>query len=130
MMQALAPYLHSDDRFASYGIFQPTSIYYLQRPSILVDFSNNAGLDDAAIRNSPLFISRTQGSLQNLLAAKERIFILLKIKRENDMKWPAQAHIVASNNDYLLLSNRPTPAGFYFDYVAPARRKIMLSVIH
>lgn len=122
MMRALAPYVKPDDRFVEFkGAAQFTPIFHLARPVEFIGFDNNSGLSEEAIARSPFF-SRAKGqTLAAVLSDTRRVWVLLRRKTSNE-SLPPGAFPVARNSDLRLISNRPAPPGFVFDYVAPGKK--------
>ncbi|HEX8235894.1 MAG TPA: glycosyltransferase family 39 protein [Abditibacteriaceae bacterium] len=144
LMKALAPRLETDDVIVQ-STFQPSAMFYAARPITVARYKNTSGLDEAALQRSPLFPNvnanrRPQGdavehldvdgsrgvrAVAQFLHQPRRTFAML---RQGEMKqllslMPA-AHLAARNNDFCIVSNRPAPSGFAFDYVT--RRKASL----
>jgi len=125
-------------------MFQPTSIFYTARPVVTVGFRNASGLSDQEIRRSPLFLlpeveeeddsqSSTQKqkvaqALARVLNAPSRAFVLMRRREYAGTMTNArpflrtQTFIIGRTNDYLILSNRPAPQGYSFEYVTPENR--------
>ena len=123
MVKALRPYLKPDDTFVLHRQFLPSTIFYLGRPILMADFKNTSGLEDAAIARSPYFIS-TDGLLERLARDPKRAFVLIRVNNPDLKNLPSGLHIIARSNDYRILSNRPAPSGFSFDYVAPRKQDL------
>jgi hypothetical protein len=129
MTKALLPHLKPDDLFVQFKTFDPTAIFYANRPLTVIEVDNRSGWDDKAFRTSPQFPANRE-TIRRILhdAAKtnRRVFVLAKWKYA---KFPALAklHIIATNNDYRLLSNRPEPPGFSYEFIAPRLRQRELS---
>ncbi|MDQ3814874.1 MAG: hypothetical protein M3347_13100, partial [Armatimonadota bacterium] len=121
MVQALRPHLQSGDRFIEADIFQPTAIFYLARPVFVLNFKNTSGLDEEALARSPYFASADSKTLAQLMAGPQRVFVLFR-RQPSDLHIPDDAYVLARNNDNRIISNRPPPAGFHFDFTAPGRR--------
>ena len=121
MVEALRPYLKPNDTFVLHRQFLPSTIFYLGRPLLIGDFINTSGLDDAAIARSPYFIS-TDGLLERLARDSKRAFVLIRVNNPDLKTLPSGLQIIARSNDYRILSNRPAPPGFSFDYVAPRKQ--------
>jgi 4-amino-4-deoxy-L-arabinose transferase-like glycosyltransferase len=127
MLVRLQPFIKPTDRILQFKTFQPSLMFYTRRPSIVLDFVNTSGLDDEEFATSGNFV-KDQTLIKKLAAGKERIFVLTRWKHAH---WPSldtpTLHVIARNNDYRLLSNRPAPAGFHYDFVAPRKRHRKLS---
>ncbi len=121
MVKALLPYLQKDDNFVLHRQFLPSTIFYLGRPLLIADFKNTSGLDEAAIARSPYFI-KTDGLLERLARDPKRAFVLIRVNNPDLKNLPAGLQIIGRSNDYRLLSNRPAPQGFTFDFVAPRKQ--------
>jgi len=119
MMQALRPYLRPGDRVIENRTFQPTAIFYLARPIMVINYPNTSGLDEAELRSSMLYWPDAK-ALRNFLADKRRAFVLTRSR--NVPSLPARVYPVAYNNDYTLVSNQPAPPGFHYDFRAPRQR--------
>ena len=139
MIAQLAPHLTRDEKLVQMT-FQPTSIFYTARPIVVIGFDNSSGLSDDELRHSSLFPTletapdkapdNSQKRLEarvmaNFLNAPARVFVLLKRREFAYFMKHARAalktptFVIARNNDFLILSNRPTPAGYDFQRVAP-----------
>ncbi|HEX8833170.1 MAG TPA: glycosyltransferase family 39 protein [Abditibacteriaceae bacterium] len=121
MFQALKPHLKEGDRFLEYRTFQPTAIFYLQRTVPLVEFVNNSGLDESHPNFKKLYL-REDAAFKRLLAEPVPTYILVRWKHRQVIKAPPQYQMVASNNDYFLLSNHPKEFPLSHDFRAPAKR--------
>ncbi|HVF10870.1 MAG TPA: glycosyltransferase family 39 protein [Abditibacteriaceae bacterium] len=119
MMQALRPHLHPRDRVIEYKAFQPTAIFYLARPITVIDYPNTSGLDENELRSSPFYWTDAP-ALYNFLAGEERVFVLVRSQKAPAV-FPTPVYPLAYNNDYTLLSNRPAPPGFHYDFRAPRK---------
>jgi hypothetical protein len=124
--------------------FQPASIFYAERPITLALFKNTSGLNGEALRRSAYFplistadelddnTMQREGQQRNriilrLLRRTQRVYVLLRRKDFEDERkslvgarayeWlrTAGAHTTAHNNDWLLVSNQPAPAGFAYE---------------
>jgi 4-amino-4-deoxy-L-arabinose transferase-like glycosyltransferase len=129
MTQALLPYLKPDDVLVQFKTFEPTAIFYANRPMKMIEVDNRSGWDKAAFRTSPYFPPGREAMKEILReAAKDgrRVFVLAKWKY---VHFPALAnlHIIGISNDYRLLSNRPAPPGFAYEFIAPRLRQRVLS---
>jgi 4-amino-4-deoxy-L-arabinose transferase-like glycosyltransferase len=121
MLVRLQPYLKPGDRIVQFKTFQPSLIFYTRRPSYVVDFVNTSGLDDEEFATSGHF-TKDHAALEKLLSGQERVFVITRWKHRH---WPTipQLYSIGINTDYRLLSNRPAPAGFHYDFIAPRKRK-------
>jgi 4-amino-4-deoxy-L-arabinose transferase-like glycosyltransferase len=120
MFTALKPHLRPEDKVVEYRTFQPTAIFYLQRPIPIYNFRNNSGLDetDASFKQ----IYRTEAAFKEVWTWPERTFVLMRWNHQSKLEIPKPWRVIAQNNDYRLISNRPAPAGFQFDFTAPKKR--------
>jgi 4-amino-4-deoxy-L-arabinose transferase-like glycosyltransferase len=127
MLVRLQPFVKPGDRILQFKTFQPSLMFYTRRPSTVVDFVNTSGLDDEEFKASGHFV-KDQTLIKKLASSQERIFVLTRWKHAH---WPAldtpALRVIARNNDYRLLSNRPAPAGFHYDFTAPRKRHRTLS---
>jgi 4-amino-4-deoxy-L-arabinose transferase-like glycosyltransferase len=122
LTQSIAPYVKPEDRFVLYRTFQPTAMFYLQRPVEIVDFENNSGLDDAVIARSKYFLPVSDGLLAEILRSPQRTYVLIKWNgMPKTLLQPS--YVIGVNNDYRLISNRPAPEGYAFEKVAPKKRE-------
>jgi 4-amino-4-deoxy-L-arabinose transferase-like glycosyltransferase len=117
---SLKPHLQPSDRLVEYRTFQPSAIFYLKRDIPIYEFVNNSGLDEEHPNFKRLY--RDEKEFQEIWEWPERTFVLIRRKHGSEINIPANWSTVAINNDYELLSNRPAPDGFSFDYVAPGKR--------
>ena len=123
MMQALRPHLHPGDRLIEYRAFQPTAIFYLARPITVINYPNSSGLDESELRSSMFFWldPKHDKSVHNFLADTRRVYVLTRTR--NLPLFPARkTFVLGRNNDYVLLSNRPAPPGFHYNFVAPRKQ--------
>ena len=130
MFRAMAPYMTKESKLIQTTAFQPTAIFYLARPVYFVNFVNTSGLEEKALKASPLFpeiksgnehnFQQTDLDLSRFFAESEPVFVMLRWRR-NDYQVPPGTYTWARNNDYKIVSNRPRPANFHFDYTAPAK---------
>ena len=125
LLVRLQPYLQPGDKIVQFKTFQPAAMFYTNAPSTIVDFVNTSGLEEGEFKTSRFF-PRDQKVLRDLFASPHRIYILVRWKHAHWPTIPAH-HLIAANNDYRLLSNRPAPKGFAFDFVAPGKRNRVLS---
>lgn len=123
--------------------FQPTSVFYTERPTTIIGFDNESGLHKGEVARSPLFLvpelvtDTTQNDAQKMLEAKTmaellnapaRAFILIKRRDYAQTRLNAKpflkipTFIIGRANDFLILSNRRAPIGFAFENVAPKFR--------
>ncbi len=123
MFIALRPQLQADDIVAQVSSFSPTQIFYLQRPVMLPNFNNTSGLNAVALAKSPFFPRNQSHDLTWLFQRRERIFILTRWRRK-DYRVPPGAFTWARNNDFKLLSNRPAPRDFRYDFTAPKKARL------
>ena len=114
MLRALAPHLKPSDTVALHGTFQPSVIFYARRPVPVFNFINNSGLDETHPNYRALFRPA------DLRLSSNRAFVL--VKWDDDRSAYRDWRIIARNNDFRLLSNRPAPPGFAFDFTAPRKR--------
>jgi 4-amino-4-deoxy-L-arabinose transferase-like glycosyltransferase len=115
MLRALRPFLQPDDRLVLYRTFIPAAEFYSARPVEIVDFANKSGLDDEALRHSPLFLPKSVTTTE-LLRRPQRVFILLP--RKANIPLPPAAYLIARNTQCDLVSNRPRPQGFEVDFTS------------
>src|SRR5690606_21781448 len=95
------------------------------RPSVIVDFANRSGLDEEEFATSGDFVPN-HDAIAKALATGKQVFVLTRWKH---LHWPTlpKMHLIAINNDYRLLSNRPAPAGYHYEHIAPRQRQRELS---
>jgi 4-amino-4-deoxy-L-arabinose transferase-like glycosyltransferase len=122
VLRALSRHLEPDDRLVLFQAFQPAGIFYAGRPVDLVDFRNNSGLDEEAIKRSPHFVPYKPELLEELAREKRRTFVFMRRSNPEMKRVPPGLRLIARSNDFRVFSNRPAPEGFVFDYVAPRKR--------
>jgi len=124
LVKALQPHLKTGDQFIVYQGFQPASVFYLRQPVISIEYTQNSGLDEAAMVHSLVFLPADAKSLPQLLENPHRVYILLA--RKNDLGRTLQSphYTVASCNDFLIISNYPAPPGLHYNFVAPRNRDL------
>jgi len=121
MLRAMKPLMREDDLFVMYHSFQPTAMFYLQRPIPIVDFFNSSGLDEATIARSKYFWKGEEHPTSIVLKRPERVFLLLRWN-DPDLRTKIRGfHRVGTNNDFVIVSNRPAPPEFSFDLMAPRK---------
>ncbi len=125
MLVRLQPFLRPDDRIVQFKTFQPSLMFYTRRPSIVVDFVNTSGLDEEEFATSGHFV-KDHAALRKIMAGPQRAYVLMRWKHRH---WPTlpKLYTIAINNDYRLLSNRPAPSGFQYEFIAPHKRQRKLS---
>ncbi len=136
MFRALAPHLTSDSKVIQTSSFQPTAIFYLARPVYFVNFNNTSGLEENALKASPLFpkvtskdATGTNLDLSRFFQDKSPVFVMLRWRRD-DYSVPEGTYTWARNNDYKIVSNRPCPKDFHFDYTAPRKAALDTNPLH
>ena len=125
MLIALKPFLRPEDKIVQFKTFQPAAMFYTNAPSTIVDFVNTSGLDEDKFNASPLF-PKDHKALERLFQGPHQIYVLVRWKHAHWYSLP-KSYVVGRNNDYRLLSNRPAPAGFQYEFVAPKKRERVLS---
>ncbi|HVF85490.1 MAG TPA: glycosyltransferase family 39 protein [Abditibacteriaceae bacterium] len=144
MIARLKPHLEPEQKLIQ-TMFQPTSIFYTARPVVTIGFRNSSGLSNEEIRRSPLFWlsepevepnapqspaqqRKSAQALARVLDSAGRAFILVR-RREYAATMAnvrpllrTQTFVIGRTNDYLILSNRPAPQGYSFEYVTPKNR--------
>ncbi len=125
MIERLLPHLQPDGQVMQFKTFQPSVMYYTRRPSIIVDFANRSGLDEEEYETSGDFVDNHDAIAKALTTGKQ-VFVLTRWKH---IHWPTlpKMHLIAINNDYRLLSNRPAPQGYHYEFIAPRKRQRELS---
>lgn len=125
MIERLLPYMESDSEILQFKTFQPSVMYYTRRPSVIVDFANRSGLDEEEYETSGDFVPN-HDAIAKALTKHKQIFVLTRWKH---VHWPTlpKMYTIAINNDYRLLSNRPAPAGYHYEFIAPRKRHRELS---
>jgi 4-amino-4-deoxy-L-arabinose transferase-like glycosyltransferase len=123
IVRAIAPHMAPSDRLVLYKTFQPAAIFYMQRPVEIVDFTNNSGLEETTLRQSKYFPPHDDQLLDRLQRSSQRVYVLLKWGDNMPQQFPQGFHLVAASNDYYLISNRPAPAGFRYEFIAPRKRE-------
>ena len=125
MFRALKPHLTPDSKIIQTSSFQPTAIFYTARPIYFVNFNNTSGLEEKALNASPFFPEMNKKDsighnldLSRFFKGDAPVFVMLRWRRD-DYTVPPGTHTWARNNDYKIVSNRPRPANFHFDYTAP-----------
>lgn len=129
MLIALKSKLKPGDVVVQFKSFDPTAIFYLNRPLQFINVENRSGWDDETFDNSPLFVqehSAIQQALTQARKQKGRVFILTKWKHRH---FPAVKAIpqIAQTNDYRILTNQPMATDFNFEAIAPRKRARELS---
>ena len=125
MLLALMPFVRPGDKILQFKTFQPSAMFYTRAPSTIIDFVNTSGLDEAKF-NASSFFPKEHEVLKSLFKNPHHTYVLVRWKHRH---WPAlsQFKTIARNNDFYLLSNRPAPAGFHYDYITSAKRARKLS---
>lgn len=120
MMTALIPFLRPGDTVVQFKTFQPSIMFYYRAPSTIVDFVNTSGLDEGQFQSSLLF-RKDHAVIQKLFKTRRRVFVLTRWKHARWRTLP-KLFVIGGNNDFRLLSNRPAPPGFRYDFIAPRKR--------
>ncbi|MDF2439359.1 MAG: hypothetical protein JWN98_343 [Abditibacteriota bacterium] len=121
MLRSMKPFMRSDDLFVMYHSFQPTAMFYFQRPIPIVDFYNSSGLDETAIARSKYFWKGEEHPPADVLKRPERVFMLLRWN-DPDLRTKFQGfHRVGADNDFLIVSNRPAQPELSFLAMAPRK---------
>jgi 4-amino-4-deoxy-L-arabinose transferase-like glycosyltransferase len=129
MVMALQPYLKSNDVFVQFKTFDPTAVFYANRPLAMIEVENRSGWDEDEFRDSPRFPADRHAMkkiLQDAAKHRQRVFVLAKWKFAH-FPMLAGLHVIAISNDYRLLSNQPAPQGFSYEFIAPLKRQRELS---
>ena len=125
MLIALRPFLGPQDEVIQFKTFQPSAVFYTKAPSTVIDFVNTSGLKESRFHTSSLF-PKDQQVLREFFQKPHRVYVLVRWKHAHWASLPPH-FVVAANNDYRLLCNRPAPRGFSYEFVAPAKRRRVLS---
>lgn len=126
LLKTLAPRLESDDEVVNYRCFVPTTIFYARRPATFFHFKNTAGLNQKELDASPRYFQLKDPEENDLAlwlsARQNRVFVVSHgfIEPPFDKTLFVWGRI----NSYFLLCNRPKPADFALDFVAPQKRAV------
>lgn len=123
MLLTMRPFLRGDDLFVMYDSFQPTAMFYFRRAIPIINFFNSSGLDETSLARSKYFWKSEEHPTSSLLQRPERVFLLL---RWSDPNLPAKTrgfHRVGTNNDFVIVSNRPVPPEMSFQFIAPRKKE-------
>ena len=118
LVKTIAPQLRPGDVIAHYDLFQPSAIFYSQRPQLLANFGKNPGLDETHPNYGKIFLS-DDASLLAALGKAPRWFLLARRVDAAALKFLGKTFLIARNNDFLIVSNRPS-AGV-IEFVAPRK---------
>jgi 4-amino-4-deoxy-L-arabinose transferase-like glycosyltransferase len=126
---ALKPHLKPDDKFVQFKSFDPTAIFYLNRPVQVFNVENRSGWAEQAFQTSPQFPQDTtlvQRLINEANASGRRVIVMCRWKHAH---FPALKGLkpIAVINDYRLFSNQPAPQGFQHHYLSPKNRERELS---
>jgi len=117
----LKPQLLPTDQILEYRTFQPTAIFYANRPVTVIGQPNTSGYNQQEYDTSPLF-STDVSAINDLPTKKERVFLLVKWHEFPPRLRELPLHYWAGNNDYALLSNRPAPQEWPIEFISPGKR--------
>lgn len=120
LIQQLAPQLSSDTQLVQFDTFQPTLIYYTNRPVTVIHQENTSGYNEREYQQSPLFLQK-YSAIDTVLNTSKPIVVLVRWQMANIIALRS-LHYWGGNNDFALLSNRPAPNGWPLEYIAPGKR--------
>lgn len=119
MLMALVPHVEPEDTVVEYRTFQPSAIFYLQRPVPVLEFNNNSGLDETHPNFKKLY--RKAAETETLRNGPNRVFALTRWNH-NDTQQFTKWTLIGRNNDFRLYCNRAAPADFRYEFTAPKKR--------